>query len=195
MMRGMKSRYIPITQQPYCCAAACVQMIMYKNGIPLLPQESIAYQLGLAVPDDEKHLFEKTHVRETGRQGWGLQISWKQYSLETCFEKLSIPLRVRYYMSSQIPSIEDLKETLTDLQSEDADILLSFAYEELWGQDGEAGHVCVFDRIEGDDVWMIDPEQNVPKFRKTTIAQLYAAMKKHGLDAFNGLILLERTSD
>ena len=51
--------------------------------------------------------------------------------------------------------------------------------------------MCVFDRIEGDTVWMIDPEQNVPKFRAVPVEKLYRALKKHGADAFNGLILLE----
>jgi hypothetical protein len=54
--------------------------------------------------------------------------------------------------------------TLIDLAKEDSDILISFAYEELRDVEGESGHVCVFDKIIDDTVWMRDPEQAVPKF-------------------------------
>jgi hypothetical protein len=187
----MNSRYIPITQQPYCCVAACIQMVLYRKNIPLVPQELIVYHLGLAVPEKDEHLFEKTHVREKGRKGWGVQLSWEKYSLDACFQALSIPLRARFYMSSDIPSIADLQETLTALAAEGCDVFLCFAYEELWGVAGEASHVCVFDKIIGDTVWMIDPEQEVLKFRKTTVSKLYAALRKNGTDAFHGLFLLE----
>ena len=92
---------------------------------------------------------------------------------------------------SQIPSEQSLQETLSDLAKENADVLLSFAYEELWGGEKESGHVCIFDKIVGDNVWMIDPEQEVPKFRKATIQNFYRAIRKHDIDAFNGLFLLE----
>jgi hypothetical protein len=51
------SRYIPFTQQTSCCVPTCIQMVMYKLGIPLLPAEEIGYHLGLTVHPDKSYLF------------------------------------------------------------------------------------------------------------------------------------------
>jgi hypothetical protein len=45
------SRYVPLTQQKWCCVPTCIQMVMIKQGIPLQPAELIGYELGLIVPE------------------------------------------------------------------------------------------------------------------------------------------------
>jgi hypothetical protein len=187
----MKSRYIPITQQPYCCAAACIQMVMYRHGIPLIPQEDIAFELGLIVPKKDEFLFQKVQKRDKGRKGWGTNIGWKNYSLSEGLKRSNIPLSARFYLSEELKSSEELKLMLSDLQDEGVDILLCYDYREVWGGEGETSHVCVFDKIENNTVWMIDPEQNVPKFRHTTVNKLFKGIKKNGSDSFNGMWLLE----
>jgi len=170
-------------------------MVMYRRGIPLVSQETIAYELGLTVPKKDEHLFLKVHQREKGRKGWGMNISWKKYDLDKGLKKLKIPLKARYLLSSKIDTVNDLKEELQAVQEEGVDILISFAYEEVWGGKGESAHVCVFDKIVGNNVWMIDPEQKVPKFRHTTVQKLHMGIKKNGIDSFDGLYLLESIED
>ncbi len=46
------SRYIPFSQQPYCCVPTSIQMVMYRHNIPLVPAEELGYHLGLTVPKD-----------------------------------------------------------------------------------------------------------------------------------------------
>jgi hypothetical protein len=57
------SRYVPFTQQPACCVPTCIQMVMYKNDIPLIPSEEIGYPLGLIVHgDDLRKILEQVEV-------------------------------------------------------------------------------------------------------------------------------------
>lgn len=65
----MKSRYIPFTQQEYCCVPACIQMVMYKNSIPLVSQEDIGNALGLTVPEEDAYLFKSPQTGEKPRAG------------------------------------------------------------------------------------------------------------------------------
>ena len=59
------SRYVPLTQQRSCCAPTCIQMIMYKNGIPLKPAEEIGYHMGLTVSLDAECLFYNARTSAT----------------------------------------------------------------------------------------------------------------------------------
>lgn len=82
------SRYIPLTQQPYCCVPACFQMIMYRHGIPLVPQEELAYELGLIVPEKDTYLFGKVRSGEKPSSGWGTQIQKDEYDPNKVFKSL-----------------------------------------------------------------------------------------------------------
>jgi hypothetical protein len=33
------SRYIPLTQQKWCCVPMCIQMVILKHGMPLISAE------------------------------------------------------------------------------------------------------------------------------------------------------------
>lgn len=172
------TRYIPFTQQRYCCVPACLMMVMYRHEIPLIPQEDLAYALGLTVPSEDMHLFEKARTGKRPSAGWGTRIYEPEFEINAVLKSLGIPMQVD--VDTHIDSKETLREKLQKVQDEDGDALLCFDFGVLWQLDVKAGHVCIFDRLEGDDVWIIDPERNEPKRRKTTIAQLYKAMDFHG---------------
>jgi len=167
-------------------------MIMYRLGIPLMPQEDLAYALGLTVPKEDVPLFKKTRTGQRPDSGWGTHIQDAEFRMEKILPELGIPLAVRYYLIDQIPSVADLKETLTALVGEDADVLVCYDYIALWDTDTSNGHVNVFDYIEGDTVWLVDPAAGVPKYRKTTVKKLYDAMRVHGENNMGGLWLLEK---
>lgn len=73
-----------------------------------------------------------------------------------------------------------LAVVLEDVQDSDRDALICFDYGKLWGTSNQGGHVCVFDYIDGDAVHMVDPEHDVPKYRTTTVSNLFEAMDFHG---------------
>ena len=74
-------KYVPITEQPYCCVPACIQMILLRRGIPLKSQEEIGYNLGLIVPQRYKNLFGKVRTGKRPKDGWGTQTGKLIYSL------------------------------------------------------------------------------------------------------------------
>lgn len=176
----MTYRYVPFVQQPYCCVAACFQIVMYRHNIPLIPQEELAYKLGLTVPQEDAHLFLQVRTGEKPASGWGTQISKAEYRPNKIFAELKIPLRMEQFFLKDFVTIEGLRRVLQDIQTEDGDALLCFDYGKLWDLSKKGGHVCVFDRIEGDTVYIIDPERNVPKFRSVDISKLFKAMNFHG---------------
>ena len=87
------SRYVPFTQQAYCCVPTSILMIMYRNGMPLIPAEELGYHLGLTVPPEDSHLFYKVRVSNTppSLAGYGTQIYNPDYEPNKVFRELGIP--------------------------------------------------------------------------------------------------------
>lgn len=185
-------KYIPFTQQPYCCVSACLQMVMYRHDIPLVEQEDLAYELGLIVPKEDAILFQKVRTSEKRPiSGWGTQIQNPKYEINKVLSKLGIRLRVN--AMTDIDSIEQLRQILSEVIEYDKDALLCFDYGTLWQLEySNGGHVCVFDKLEGDTVWLVDPERNVPKSRKVDIHQLYKAIISHGRENMTGVWIVQK---
>lgn len=178
-------KYVPLTQQKYCCVPACLSMVMYRHNIPLISIEDLGYALGLTVPEEDSWLFSGARNGERPPAGWGTRINEPEFEINKVLRKLNIPLEV--LIDKSIASIEDLRSHLHAVQDVNSDALLCFDYGTLWDLDVKNGHVCVFDRIDGDDVWLIDPERNVPKHRKTSLVKLFAAMDFHGAENTCGI--------
>ena len=189
----MKFRYMPFTQQPYCCVPACFQMVMYKRGIPLIPQEEMAYALGLTVPEKEAYLFAKVRTGKKPSAGWGTQINLPEYEVNRVFPQLDIPLSMVRLSTKDFETPAQLAELLEKVQAQDGDALLCFDYGKLWGLEFTGGHVCVFNSIDKNVVTIIDPERNVPKIRTVSIDKLFKAMDFHGEHNSTGVWEIEHT--
>lgn len=190
----MTHRYVPFVQQPYCCVAACFQIVMYKHGIPLIPQEELAYEMGLVVPEKDMQLFNKVRTGEKPSSGWGTQIQKEEYSPNKLFQRLNVPLQFSRLSNKDLKDADGLRKLLEEIEKEDKDALLCFDYGRLWDVPSNGGHVCVFDRIEGDEVHIIDPERNVPKYRTATLSRLFDAMDFHGEHNATGVWLLDKAN-
>jgi len=176
----MKSRYTAFTQQSYCCVPACLQMVMYRRELPLIEQEVLGFELGLTVPKEDIHMFNKVRTGKKPPAGWGTQISRPEFSIDKALKRLNVPLQARIHTIDYIESAQMLRKFLEDSQAAGGDTLLCFNYGKLWDKDTDSGHVCVFDRIDGDSVWIIDPGRNAPKHREVPLDKLYEAMVAHG---------------
>jgi hypothetical protein len=182
-------RYTPFTQQPYLCVAACLQMVLYRRGIPLLEQEDIANELGLIIPEEDLKYFAHARTGEMPSSGWGTQIQNDQYSMQKLFDKQAWPLNFTRY--SEIHSVDELREKLLQVQHDNgADAMLCFDYGILWGLKDHGGHVCVFEKIEGDIVHIIDPERNVRKRRQADIHDFFKAIDFHGAQNAAGIWMI-----
>lgn len=173
------SRYIPIPQQPSCCVPACISMIMYKNGIPLIPQELLGYHLGLVVRDNDKHLFWNPRTGKKPPSGYGTQIYKKQYHPNVAFKKLNIPLAMAFHGISNFKNADELEIFLENKVQVDTDLLVCFDHSALNGSH-DGGHICVVDKmIDRSKIRLIDSQRDEPKWHIVEIALLHKAMLVH----------------
>jgi hypothetical protein len=190
------SRYIPFTQQKYDCVPTSILMIMYRNGIPLLPSEELGYHLGLVVPPSDKKLYYKPRVSKTPPpSGYGTKINKAKYMPNKVFDKLGIPLKCKLILADDIKNAEDLVAILTEVEKNDTDALLCFNYSmanELPYKNG--GHVVVFDRIINGKIRIVDAWYKNPKWQLRDPKLLYKAIKIHGNKNAGGVWLFEKVS-
>ncbi|MCL5431908.1 MAG: hypothetical protein M1484_02275 [Patescibacteria group bacterium] len=177
------SRYIPLTQQPACCVPTCIQMIMYRHNIPLIPAEELGYHLGLIVHPDRKRLFH--NVRTSTKKpagGYGTRIYKLAFEPNTAFKKLGIPLTFALKPITQFRSKDELYRYLQTMEERDKDVLLCFHHGALVDDPSKDwGHLCVFDRLVENKIRLIDPGYEAPKWRLVSMQKMFEAMRKHGV--------------
>jgi hypothetical protein len=176
------SRYIPFTQQRLCCVPTAISMIMYRQGIPLIPIEELGYHLGLVVPPEDKRLFYNARVSEEPPMvGYGTQVQEFKYDPNNVFAELNIPLSYRRIKPSTIIDEEDLSRRLQNIVDEDQDAILCFDFNTLHGKksDRNCGHVVVFDKIINNKIRFIDPERNQPKWQTYPPKVILSSLKNH----------------
>lgn len=179
------SRYIPFVQGKSCCVPTCISMIMYRHGLPLLPQELLGYHLGLIVDKDNRHLFWNPRTGKRPPAGWGTQMVKSEYSPNLVFKKLKIPLKVTFLPISNFDD-KQFTKYLKEVELMDQDVVVSFDHRVLSKQrktkHGEhQGHMCVIDRVDlkRNQVRLIDPSPTQPKWRVVSIKELKKALDWH----------------
>lgn len=181
------TRYTPLTQQKWCCVPTCLQIVMLRHNIPLVSAEHIGYYMGLIVPEDGEKYFWNARTGKRPSSGYGTQAGKKQYAPNTVFKKLNIPLKMTWSLINKFKSVDEFKEYLS--QAHDKDLLVCYDWGKLFDNPGyQGGHVCVLDRvyIDKNEVRMIDPDYDAPKWRVVDINKLYEAMKFHGPEKSGG---------
>lgn len=175
------SRYIPMTQQKSCCVPTAISIVMYKRGIPLVPQELLGYHLGLIVDKIDKELFWNSRTGKRPLAGYGTQIGLAKYGPDVAFEKLGIPLRMAVRSIDEFKTQKYFINYISECIKADKDILACFNHGILSGNDKKGGHVCVVDKIYTSRgvVRLIDPSPNKPKWREVKISLLKSAMEGH----------------
>lgn len=184
------SRYVPFTQQDWCCVPTSIQMIMYRHGIPLIPSEELGFHLGLTVPPDQTSLFYKVRTSDTppSGAGYGTQISNPKYEPNQAFQKLGIPLSFSQLFASDIATEEALLKELNEIEATDTDALLCFNHGVIKGKyEPFTGHVVVFDRIIDGKIRIVDASWKHPKWRLVEPSLMLEAIQKHGNDNAGGI--------
>ena len=183
------TRYVPLTQQKWCCTPTCFQIVMLRHNIPLVPAELIGYHMGLIVPKEALTYFWNARTGERPPSGYGTQASKKKYAPNVVFRKLEIPLKLTWRLINTFKSIKDFKKYLVEVEQNDSDVLVCYDWGKLFDKpDYQGGHVCVLDKVylEKNDIRIIDPEYNAPKWRVVDIDKLFEAMKFHGSENSGG---------
>ena len=182
------SKYVPLTQQKWLCTPTCIQMVMLRCNIPLVPAELIANMMGLIVPEDGLKYFWNARTGQMPAVGWGTQASKPQYGPNFVFKKLKIPLKMNWSLINKFKTIKDFYNYLDELQNKSIDVLVCFDWGTLFEKDHHGGHLCVLDKVDlkNDKVRIIDPEYDAPKWRTVSVNKLYEAMKYHGREKSGG---------
>lgn len=189
------SRYIPLTQQRWCCVPACISMIMYRHGISLIPQEELGYYLGLVVPKEDAHLFYNPRTGRRPASGYGTQIQKSDYHPNKVFSKLNIPLKMIFHPIDDFKDEIELADFISKKIVDNADLVTSFSNAEFSDGQIQGGHVCVIYRISPDNrtIRVIDPERCESKWQTYSILKLYKAMQRHGADKMGGIWVFVKT--
>ncbi len=166
-------------------------MIMYRNGIPLIPAEELGHHLGLTVDPDSEPLFYDVRVSETppSGAGYGTQIYQPEYDPNKVFPQLGIPLEfTSRLVGESIHSEDDLMRELREIEDQDEDALLCFNHGVIRGAyEPFTGHVVVFDRVLGSGVRVVDASWRQPKWRVIDSALLFDAVRQHGPENSGGV--------
>ncbi|HEV7424612.1 MAG TPA: hypothetical protein VGO21_05530, partial [Candidatus Paceibacterota bacterium] len=137
------TRYIPFTQQQFCCVPTSISMVMYKLGIPLVSQELLGYHLGLIVDKKDKTLFWNVKTGKKPGSGFGTRNGRKEYDTNLAFRKLKIPLKMNIHF---IHSFKNKKELVTFISrkiKEDKNLISLLRSGILNNNDKTNGHACV----------------------------------------------------
>ena len=170
-----------MTQQKSCCVPTSISIVMYKLGIPLVPQELLGYHLGLIVDEKSKDFFWNPRTGERPPAGYGTQIGLEEYNPDIAFEKLNIPLRIVVHPVEKFKTEDDFINFVSNCIDEDRDLLVCFNHGTLGGNEEKGGHVCVVDRIYPSKgiIRLVDPSPSQPKWREVEISLLKKAMEMH----------------
>lgn len=191
------SRYIPFTQQPSCCVPTCIQMVMYRQGISLLPAEEIGHHLGLVAPPDRSRLFYGSVPTEplAGFPLGGIRSHLPEYHPNAAFARLGIPLHFAVEPIAGFSSAHELLERLRALEADDGDAILPWNIGVLLDDPSQDfAHTTVFDRVIGERVRIIDPSWKAPKWSSFDAERMFAAMQRHHPD-WAGIWVLSRTDE
>ena len=176
------TKYIPLTQQRFCCTPTCVQMIMLRHNIPLVPAELMGAKMGLIVPKDELQYFWNAKTGSKPKAGYGTQIGKKEFNLNSVLRDLKIPLEMTPILVDKFENFNHFMSYVSALDQSKKDILVCYDWGTLFNKDCHNGHVCVLDKIDlkKNEVRIIDPEYKAPKWRIVQLVKLFEAMKFHG---------------
>jgi len=181
------TRYVPLTQQSYCCVPVCIQMIMLRNNIPLVPAELMAHYLHILVPKESKKDFWNVRTGHKPPMGYGTQLN-EDLSADFMFKKLDIPLRMEWSLINQFTTYKDFKKHILLYNKKNRDVLVCFNAKALVPNWIDNGHVCVLDKVfpRKETVRIIDSSPRQPKWRTISIKKMYKAMQVHGADNMAG---------
>ena len=180
-------KYNKILQKKICCVGACVEMVLNRHSIKNSGQESIAYNLGLIVPVEEKDNYKRCRFGNKPTSGYGTQIQEDKYSINNFFKKHNIPLISSYHY---IIDFNQAKKFL--LENSNKDILIIMHCGTLYSSPTEDwGHMVLFESINNSKLTILDPclERD---YEIVDLENLLKAIEYHGKDKGAGFYLINK---
>ena len=181
-------RYDPITEKPYCCVPAVLQMILTRRGLPCTTQDDIGWDLGLIVPPEAVPEFTAVRTGPMPRAGYGTRTSKPEFSIENYFDRRRLPLSIT---SVSPASLDALTSTIAAAFVQGDDIVICFNSRTLFG-DGDIEHVALIESVAIDSghVTVIDPAIGASERRNTTIAAIFETIRHHDASEIGGMWII-----
>ncbi len=170
-----KSRYIPFPQQLYCCVPACIQMVLYRRGIPLIAQEIIWKYLWLRIPKEKEYLFDVIKAGEEPKAWYWTQVS--KYPISNFFVQNNIKLKEEYFFLDDIKT--DIKIWIQDIIKNNWDILVCLNLKSLDEKSEDIWHILLIDSFDWDNIVLLDPRNINPKYRPVKFEVMINAISHH----------------
>ena len=178
----LDSRYVPLTQQPWCCVPACISIIMLKRGLPLIPQELLGYYLGLTVPLCDRRKFWNARASSMRGRAGGTKMYLSRFNPNLVFPKIGVRLRMIHYKIASFDSDGNAKlfEFLDSIDKKDRDVIVAFEHRTLFPHGMRGGHVNVVDRafVKNGTIRLIEPHPFRPKWRTIKINRLLKEIRR-----------------
>jgi len=126
-------RYIPLIQKPKCCAVACLQMILYRNGFGLYDQEDLAIEFGVKIEAVDKEAFrENMSIMTEFNCDEGISTVGSVDRVNSFFQRSGIGLEAKAHEYAKISSIEAL---IADNLAQNNDVWIEYHSHEIHASD------------------------------------------------------------
>lgn len=181
-------RYNPISEKPYCCVPAVLQMILARRGLPCMSQDEIGWELGLLVPPEIESAFTKVRTGPMPSVGYGTQTAKPEFSIEIFFSRNRLPLSIARLSPSSLKELISILETALAC---DNDVVLCFNSQSLFG-DGDIEHAALietFNKTTG-QVTVVDPAISSPKHKIASIENIFATIQAHDISTLGGVWII-----
>lgn len=158
---------------------ASISMILRRRDIKPPLQEKIAYELGVILPQDKKHLLPRSYNGKKPRSGFGTRINLKKYSLTSFFEKYGYHLREHYVSVTKLKNEKTFSVFIRKNLNKKKDQLICFNQGFLKGDKESWGHCTVIADIDKNTVTMYNPSPKQKRPQRVSLTKLYQAIKNH----------------
>ncbi len=154
-----------------------------------MTQEDIGYELGLIVPDSEKHHFTRVRTGPEPKAGYGTQTSLEEFSLARFLARQPKPLHQRMFRPQRAAELASFIDAALRI---DCDIILCFDSQKLFGE-GDREHVALIENCDilSEELLLVDPAIGAPKLRRVSIARVCDVLAAHEVSASAGLWVVE----
>lgn len=168
--------YTNIKADDFCCIGAVLETILIRHHYTNYSQYDIVNEFGLTIPKTAKVSEKINNIKFSDNpKDWGVKL--KLDSLYNFFKKNGIRLEEQY---KSIKEIDDYSFELTLKRiPPEFDIVFGFDYGRLYNITDlkNIGHVGIFLKIEGNNLFYLDPGPLNYGERKVNIDDLYSALK------------------
>lgn len=185
-------KYTPITQEPYCCLAACLQMVLLRHSLPLIDQKTLAVMMGLTVPEKDKKLFPKAKAAKG--PPFGTIIKTDSMMPQAVFRKLGIPLSVELRLENEFDDNSAIREYIIGQLEANHDVIVNLDTRTLNKTKESFGHSLLVELYDASDdkARLIDPSADQPRQRSISIAILAFAIRQYGAKNWGGFWEVKR---